>query len=227
MLIFNDLLMAWLLFLDTTAANSSIYLANEAGKVYSFYANDAKSQAAIMNVAINQLLQEANISMHALSGVVVNAGPGSYTGLRIALSCAKGVCYALDIPLLAHNKLQLLAQSALAGQHFTTALIALKARTDEYFVAGYNQLFETILAPVHLHAGELAALTSYDTFISIGDNSLWQDKAMHMDMEVQVDPTIWIKAGFDSFNNKQFEDIAYFEPMYLKAVYTTVSRKKM
>src|SRR5882724_9126755 len=98
--------MAILLNIDTALEHASICLSN-ASEVISFAKNEnQKDHAAWLHPAIHQLLKETGIGIDLLQAIAVSSGPGSYTGLRIALSAAKGLCYALNIPLISIGTLE-------------------------------------------------------------------------------------------------------------------------
>lgn len=220
--------MTWLLFLDTTDSNTAIHLVNEQQSYYSFTNTDANTQVSIINIGIEDVVAQANINLNAISAVVVNSGPGSYTGLRVALSCAKGLCFVLDIPLIAHNKLQLLVHDFATTDTQQQILIAMKARAEEYFVAAYNGLNNVMLPPKHMHLEELNEMKNaniWNVLLSVGDEQLWPTEAIQVQLPYFINIQNWMKLAFKSFVNQEFEDIAYFEPMYLKAVYTTQSKK--
>ena len=220
--------MPCLLFIDTTAAHSAIHLLTAANTIKSFYSNEPKLQAALINIAIDDLFREAGVSLSDLDGVVVNAGPGSYTDLRIALSCAKGLCFALDIPLIATNKLQLIALTYL-HQVTNNILVVLQARTDEYFVAAYTSSFRELQSPKHMFRADVENLvkdSDWDTIIVVGDETIFESSALHLNNELEINSTKWTELGLSMYESQQFENIAYFEPLYLKAVYTTVPRNK-
>jgi tRNA threonylcarbamoyladenosine biosynthesis protein TsaB len=172
---------------------------------------------------IQDVLNDVAINIDAVAGIAVCAGPGSYTGLRVGLSAAKGLAYVKDIPLMLFNRLDLLAWSL---QKEIPIGIAMKARADEYFFASYNGAGEAIAVPQHIFAQDLIPyaqegihfITDDETF-SISENKELTDlnHALNMDR--------WITKAEARFSASQFDDLAYSEPFYLKGAYTTQSKK--
>src|ERR1035437_1453422 len=101
--------MQYLLHIDTSTDTGVVAL-NCDGVILAYKVNEeARNHASTINIMIEKLLAGVKISLSDLDGIVVCAGPGSYTGLRIGLATAKGLCYALNVPLILDNKLTLLA----------------------------------------------------------------------------------------------------------------------
>lgn len=113
-------------------------LFNEDG-ILAFRKNEQQSNhGQVIHRHIEELLEEAGIDIKNLTAICVLNGPGSYTGLRISLSAAKGFCYAYDIPLILINKLELIYSCACKDQKHVNACVIMKARDDEYFTASYE-----------------------------------------------------------------------------------------
>lgn len=213
--------MSKIVIIDTTINSCYVALTNGTSVLGVIQHHDAKSQAAFINTAIKQLLDANSLTFKDLSAIACCMGPGSYTGLRIGLSTAKGLCYALDIPLIAFNRMELIDQN--------NAIILIKARLGEYFIAHYHQS-NVLLNPVHHLADAvneyLAEHTDAKVYI-IGESdtfSTYDPQYLAEDYLYSLDAAAALVNG--KFEVATFEDVAYVEPMYLKSVYTTVAKKK-
>ena len=151
--------MRYLLHIDTST-DSSILAIGLNGELLTQQINDeTRNHAGTINNAIALMLHDIKISFKDLSAVVVCAGPGSYTGLRIGLSTAKGLCYALDKPLMLDNKLTLLAEdAALRHRSYSQYISLIKAREKEYFINIYDDKQNCLLPPQHVSEDQLNSL---------------------------------------------------------------------
>ena len=101
--------MSLILNIDTSTENASICIARDGDSISALENADQKDHASWIHPAIESLLHQARCTIHDLKAVAVTAGPGSYTGLRVAMATAKGLCYALNIPLITENTLRVMA----------------------------------------------------------------------------------------------------------------------
>ena len=178
------------------------------------------SHAEKLHVFIEELFAETNLKLQNLNAVAVSQGPGSYTGLRIGVSAAKGLCYALSVSLIAIDTLELLARKLTITQGIIVPMI--DARRMEvfcsFFDSKYNKTRET--------KAEIIDKNSYqeisETLHLIGDGAM-KFKDVLTDAKFQYYPEIEFPSAqememisFQKFQNNQFEDVAYFEPFYLK-----------
>lgn len=126
------------LYIDTSSSSSLVMLFNEE-KILSFRINEQQSNhGQVIHQQIEDMLHEQTIEMKHLNAVCVLNGPGSYTGLRISLSTAKGYCYACNIPLILINKLDLIHACTPPELHHQKTCVIIKARENEYFSAVYS-----------------------------------------------------------------------------------------
>jgi tRNA threonylcarbamoyladenosine biosynthesis protein TsaB len=212
-----------LLYIDTSASKATVALSQEGRTVAIRTHENANEQAAVLNVMINNVLEEASCTINNVDAICVCAGPGSYTGLRVGLSTAKGIAYVKDIPLMLFNRLDLIAWGQDKKEPFA---IALKARNGEYFFATYTDKGTQDNAPQHLFEQDLIPYVSQDLFFITDDVdfSVSQYKEV-IDVNHTLDMNSWIAHAEKHFSLKQFDDLAYSEPFYLKAAYTTQSKK--
>lgn len=223
--------MAILLHLDSSGPTGLVMLSRE-GKVLAIRRQEGEREhAAHLNGMISATLAEAGVGLSDVDAFVVCNGPGSYTGLRIALATAKGFCYTLEKPLILQNKLWLLLEEAQRKHPDMDRYAAiLPARSGEYFFSQRRQN-ETI-APGHILTPELE--------ISIqkhSDENILISGALHDDLQYLIqnpnvifnptkdpDPETWAEAGHLAFERGEHSDLAYSEPEYLKPAFITIRK---
>jgi tRNA threonylcarbamoyladenosine biosynthesis protein TsaB len=212
-----------LLYIDTAASKATVALSQEGRTVAIRTHDNANEQAAVLNIMINNVLEEASCVMDNIDALCVCAGPGSYTGLRVGLSTAKGIAYVKDIPLMLFNRLDLIAWGQNKKEPFA---IALKARNGEYFFAAYTNKEMQSDPPQHLFEQDLIPYVTQGLFFITDDTdfSVSQHKEV-IDANYTLDMDSWIAHAEKRFSLNQFDDLAYSEPFYLKAAYTTQSKK--
>ena len=226
--------MAIILNIDTALDSACISLSeNEKGLGYAINGT-AKDHAAWIQPAIYKLTKESGIKMSDLSAIGVCIGPGSYTGLRIGLSTAKGLCFALKIPLIAINTLETIASSAMndiqtENLDFTSDLLIcpmIDARRMEVFTAVYDSSVEEIYEP---HSRILDAL-SFDELLErqkmlfLGNGSLkFQQVCQNANAifkKLALNPFALSGLTYNNFIGNNFATLAYAEPLYLKEFFT-------
>lgn len=179
---------------------------------------------------IQEVMEESNWSFEDLDAIVVTSGPGSYTGLRIGVSTAKGLCYALDKPLISIDSIQSIAALAHGKYPDQNICATIDARRMEVFSAIYNSKRE-ILKSLSADIIDESSYDSFTPFVVVGDGAsklseVWKDKNIEFDSEIISSSTGQIKIAFEKFKRSDFEDVAYFEPKYLKDFIGTKSKKK-
>jgi len=217
--------MASLLYIDTSGSTATIALSVDGKKAAYRRHENAMEQAAVINVLIEEVMAEAGLSLQALDAVAVCAGPGSYTGLRVGMSTAKGLCYALDKPLLLFSRMLLIALDMLQGRDLW---VILKARQEEYFAAAFDRHLHTLQEPKHYFGPDLAAALENDKeslLVTDVPQAFGDRNIITIAPGYAVDIDKWIPAAEDAFSKKQFADLAYADPYYLKAAFTTQSKK--
>ena len=178
------------------------------------------SHAEKLNQFILDVLEVTGLTVKNLDAVAVSAGPGSYTGLRIGTSTAKGICYALQIPLISVDSLMALANLAKDADHLLCPMF--DARRMEVYTAIYDQQLNAIVPTTAKVIDELSFREELDRgkvlFFGPGSQKcksfIQSPNAIFKDITVSAKGMISISA--EKFKRKQFEDLAYFEPAYLK-----------
>ena len=188
------------------------------------------SHSAVLTLFIDEIIKEAGISMKSIDAVAVSKGPGSYTGLRIGMSTAKGLCFSLDKPLITLNTLQTMAyrltQEYINSEKQNNNLLfcpMLDARRMEVYYALYdpknNEIKPTaaeIITPEFLEN-----LLPDHKIILFGDGAekckavINHGNAMFID-NIFPSAAGMVELAFEKFSENQFEDVAYSEPFYLK-----------
>ena len=221
--------MALILNIDTALETASICLAKD-GELIQLTENDNQNDhAAWLQLAIQNLMLNSEYSMQDLNAVAVSIGPGSYTGLRVGLSSAKGLCYALNIPLITVGTLEMMA---LAAKEEMADLLCpmIDARRMEIFTALYTKNLEELMKPkaMIIDGTSFAELLPSNKILFYGSGSKKLKKLICHDNAIFG--TIMTNAGqlatisLNCFVKSQFADIAYSEPLYLKEFFSS-SRK--
>ena len=241
-----------IILIETSTALCSVALAQD-GVVTSYRENSApKAHASLTAVFIQEMLDERGLTLADCDAVCVSKGPGSYTGLRVGVSTAKGLCFGSGKPLLAVGTLDTLvaqANSVISSEvekskpfHYISPMI--DARRMEVYTAvfektvmsseaetsaTYMQITET--APMIIDENSFAEYLEQGPCLFIGDGAgKCADVIKHPNAQFcQCWPkaSAMLKLAMDAYKEKRFEDVAYFEPFYLKEFVATVSKKKL
>lgn len=216
-----------ILQIETATTSCSVALASD-GKVFAFKEINARNiHAEVITVYIDELIAQTNHTYAHLDAIAVSCGPGSYTGLRIGVSTAKGLCFALDKPLISVPTLAAMANGV--AQTYTmdkdTLLCPMiDARRMEVYTAVYNVAGE-VIKPV---AAEIIDGSSFSEILAENKILFFGDGADKCRQALGHNPNAEFLADFensathltqiaaDKFARADFEDVAYFEPYYLK-----------
>lgn len=217
--------MATILCIETATKNCSVALSVN-GKVIALQEDNPEneperhfSHAEKLQGYITQVLDRANISKNDLDAIAVSKGPGSYTGLRIGVSAAKGICYALDIPLLAISTLGSLA-SQVTG---SVVVPMLDARRMEV----YSAVFSSEMDQMRDIQAQIITKDSFKTYLDKGRVTFIGDGVEKFEAVCTHPNAVFIKNALPSasqmaqiatlkFTQNDIQDVAYFEPYYLK-----------
>ena len=215
--------MALILGIETATKNCSVALFKDGVLIAEKEHNgDGYTHAEQLTVFIEQVIESANITLKEIEAVALSKGPGSYTGLRIGTSTAKGLCYSLGIPLLAISTLKAMAFSIAENQNKILYCPMIDARRMEVFSAIFNKENKEI-------RGVQADVVDEQSYTDFLDNEIvfFGDGALKCQEIISHKNAKFIAGIYPSaknlgilanakFENKEFEDIAYFEPYYLK-----------
>ncbi|WP_163408760.1 tRNA (adenosine(37)-N6)-threonylcarbamoyltransferase complex dimerization subunit type 1 TsaB [Flavobacterium ajazii] len=223
--------MSFILNIETATKNCSVAIAKDGETIIcKEIAEEGYSHAEKLHVFIEEIIAESGISVHDLAAVAVSQGPGSYTGLRIGVSAAKGLCFALNIPLIAVDTLQTLASQAKISEGKIIPM--LDARRMEVYSAVFNSKLETeraIQAEV-ITENSFSDLT--DTIYFVGDCAekcrpvLTKENFVFLEEVKYPSAAAMSKISYDKYQISDTVDVAYFEPYYLKDFMITAPKKQ-
>lgn len=213
--------MAYILNIETSTKNCSVALAqNGQTLLCKEIAEMGYSHAEKLHVFIDEILAETAVSFSQLSAIAVSSGPGSYTGLRIGVSAAKGLSFALAIPLISIDTLTSMAHQLTIENGWVVPMI--DARRMEVYSALFNsnkQMVRGVEAQI-ITAESFAEIE--ETIYFIGDSNQKVQSILNKPNHVFLDQFMYPSAqqmsalSFQKFQNNEFEDLAYYEPYYLK-----------
>jgi tRNA threonylcarbamoyladenosine biosynthesis protein TsaB len=224
--------MAIILNIDTAAETASVCLSRDAEVIKLAINDNQKDHAAWLHPAIREMIKEAGVHIHELDAVAVSIGPGSYTGLRVGLSAAKGLCYALNIPLIAIGTLELMA-SRVNKEAADLLCPLIDARRMEVFMAVYDRSMQEIIKPcaMILDESSFANLLSSQKVCFCGSGSKKLQKILDHDHALFSNNTAnaadMTPLACQFFLEKSFADTAYTVPLYIKEFYSPVRKPSM
>ena len=222
--------MAYILNIETATKNCSVSIAKNGATLQCIQiAEEGYSHAEKLHVFIEQILKDLQLTFQDLSAIAVSQGPGSYTGLRIGISAAKGLCYALNLPLIAVDTLAILASQAKVENGLIIPMI--DARRMEVYSAIFNANLEKIRAVQAEIIDENSFTDITETVYFVGDCTEKCQSILTKSNFVFLENVIYPSAGdmskfsYEKFKHNDTVDVAYFEPFYLKDFLITVSKK--
>lgn len=212
--------MTYILNIETATKNCSVSLAKNGETILcKEIAEQGYSHAEKLHVFIEEIVKEANVNFSEIKAVAVSKGPGSYTGLRIGVSAAKGLCYALQIPLISIDTMQVLAKKANVDGLIVPMIDARRMEV-------YSAVFDKNHNKIKEVEAEVLTENSYQDFDQtvyfVGDcqekcqTVLVKDNFKFLPEIIFPSANEMSKLSFEKFQNNDFEDVAYFEPFYLK-----------
>ena len=228
-----------LILIETSTALCSAALAED-GVITSYRESSApKAHASLTAVFIQEMLEEKGLTIADCDAVCVSKGPGSYTGLRVGVSTAKGLCFGSGKPLIAISTLDILVAQAQIPDNLKYIVPMVDARRMEVYAAVYEiagqagndvrQITET--APAIIDENSYSDILEKGKVLFIGDGAgKCADVIKHPNATfVQCWPkaSAMLEPAMKAYKEKRFEDVAYFEPFYLKEFVATVSKKKL
>lgn len=223
--------MSFILNIETATKNCSVAIAKDGETILcKEIAEESYSHAEKLHLFIEQILSEAKISIKDLVAVAVGQGPGSYTGLRIGVSATKGLCFALDIPLIAVDTLQTLASQSNVSDGKIIPM--LDARRMEVYSGIFNSKLEKVREIQAEIITENSFLDFKEKLYFVGDCTekckgvLTKENFIFLEDIKYPSASAMSKISFDKYQKNDTVDVAFFEPYYLKNFMTTPSSKK-
>ncbi len=240
--------MAIILNIETATNVCSVALHKDAKLLAQRISFEEKSHASRLAVFIDEVIKEAKVSTNEIQAVAISKGPGSYTGLRIGVSTAKGIAYGLEIPIISISTLQLMAYAvslqaesyfeklAIPKSFIEKALLCpmIDARRMEVYSAIYDW---NNVEKVDIQANIISENSFSEIFIN-NNLLIFGNGAAKCATMLNSEKTIFLPDIYpladnmgdlaeNAFNKQQFEDLAYFEPFYLKDFIAKISTKNM
>ena len=220
--------MSWILNIETATSVCSVALAKD-GIVQSLKeVNNGFTHSENITSFISEVCKEARVKLEELDAIAVSKGPGSYTGLRIGASTAKGLCYALQKPLIAIDTLKSLSASLLSTgtvEPNTFFVPMIDARRMEVYYAVYDHKLNEILpsAAMVVTSESFRDLTKNNELVLLGDGSLKCKSLFKESKHIRFSDIALSASGMtrlseEKFLRNEFEDVSLFEPFYLKEV---------
>lgn len=221
--------MALILNIDTASKSTSVALAQDGVLLCLLEEHEVVSHASKLTPFIIEILEKCNKQINALNAVAIAIGPGSYTGLRIGLSTAKALCFALEIPLIAISSLEAMNISHKKKYSNLNKLFVsvMNSRKNEIYCSLLDSSLDKIIKPKVVVLDENFLQAYNNQHIVIGGNALDKVKPYIKNKNVEyVENSFFsaenmIQASFELYQKKIFSDLAYVEPEYLKPFITT------
>ena len=229
--------MSRILLIETSTSLCSVALAADGKIVSSRESSTPRAQASMTAVFVKEILDEQGLMVKDCDAVCVSSGPGSYTGLRVGVSTAKGLCFPVGIPLISVNTLQVLACQAISENLLPDGCRYIIPMIDARRMEVYTAVFD----PEGRQLGDIEAkVVDKDSFkaemaegpvLFVGDGAAkcadMLDNPSARFVQTNPHADAMLVPAMQAFEQKRFEDTAYFEPFYLKQFVATVSRKNL
>ncbi|MDQ1160055.1 tRNA threonylcarbamoyladenosine biosynthesis protein TsaB [Chryseobacterium sp. SORGH_AS 447] len=222
-----------ILYLETSSKNCSVAISDDEKMLcVTEEVSENYKQSESLHIFVEWALEGAGISMKDIEAVSLGKGPGSYTGLRIGASSAKGFCYGLNVPLIAVNSMESMLEPFL-GQNYDYIIPLIDARRMEVYTAVYDgrngdEISET--------EAKILDETSFEEYkdkkiLFVGDGAMKAREILQLpdaDFNDEVYPSAQylVKRTLEKIQRKEFEDVAYFEPFYLKDFHGVKKKNK-
>lgn len=236
--------MATILNIETATEVCSVNLARDGEIFAEKESREGLNHSQLLTVFIDEIFRESNFDPTQLNAVAVSKGPGSYTGLRIGVSVAKGLCYSLGIPLIAIGTIDALGKFTAAHNdeqvpdltNTDDALFCpmIDARRMEVYTALFNakgEKIEPVSAKI-IDENSFAEYLKHHSVVFFGNGAekckpaLTHPNALFSG-PLKASARFMIKLAEEKYNKNEFEDVAYFEPFYLKNFIATVPKNKV
>jgi tRNA threonylcarbamoyladenosine biosynthesis protein TsaB len=221
--------MSYLLNIDTATETAGVCVSKDNNVLAMLTNTEQKNHASFVQPAIASVVKQAGISLTDIDAVAVTGGPGSYTGLRVGMATAKGICFSLEKPLIVINTLEVMALAAIekANKEIQLFCSLIDARRMEVFTGIYDHSLENRLLPQ-------AMVLEQQSFAAFLDTAIVQFSGSGMEKlskisghpnarfaDIQHDAGHLAQIALKSFTSGHFADLAYSEPLYLKGFFDT------
>ncbi len=227
--------MSCIICIETATRVCSVALSVNENIVFRKEESTGPSHAVLLGVFVRDAMQYARENGLHLDAVAVSAGPGSYTGLRIGVSEAKGLCYGLNIPLIAVPTLEIMASQVKANGHSADYYCPM---IDARRMEVYASIYDSSLKEIRSVAADIIEAGSYEEFLSEGKVLFFGDGAgkckevirsgnAHFLDGVHPLASSMVPLAIQYYQEKKYQDVAYFEPIYLKEFQATSPKRRI
>jgi tRNA threonylcarbamoyladenosine biosynthesis protein TsaB len=226
--------MAFILCIDTATEVCSVALFDKNKLLVLNEITDGNMHASALTGLVEKTISEANITLKQLNAICISKGPGSYTGLRVGVSTAKGLCYGLNIPLISVNTLQGIAGVYMQQNPENTFSVCpmIDARRMEVYAAIFDSRLHELkpTEAVIINEQSFADELNEQQIVFIGNgaakckSTIMHPRAVFVD-EIRCSAMGLGEFAYQQYRENKFEDVAYFEPFYLKDFIGTIPKK--
>jgi tRNA threonylcarbamoyladenosine biosynthesis protein TsaB len=199
---------AWILVIDTSTSFLSVSLGCNGKEIDTFRSLESLNHAKNITTSIINLIEKNNLELNQLNAIAVHCGPGSFTGLRVGSSVAKGLCFGLDIPLIAIKGLEAISQSLSEKNSTYSYFTLIDARRNNFYYSYFDS------EKKYLHPSSFANEEEIITIKNKTSNAILIKNNNEEDQHHFCASNL-IENAFKKYKNQEFEDIAAFEPLYL------------
>jgi tRNA threonylcarbamoyladenosine biosynthesis protein TsaB len=220
-----------LLLIESSNEICSVALSQEKSIIQEKYINKPNSHSVYLAPFVNEVLNNARMSINELDGVVISDGPGSYTGLRIGSSLAKGICLGAGIPLMAVSTLKGLAQKALNDYPSVDQAIALvDARRSDAYIGVYNQQLKPIIKEQFITINSELKIEKSNAVV-VGSGAMKFINELDVKKELKHSESVLyaidlLDEAMLKWAKQDFVDLTSYEPNYIKSVFVTKPKSK-
>ncbi len=229
--------MALIISIETATKICSVALAKDGITIATKETSEGNSHSTQLAPFIKEIIDASEYTFNDLDAVAVSMGPGSYTGLRIGVSTAKGLCFGLDIPLIAVSTLEAMAVQAKKQYSNLDKKMILSPMIDARRMEAYSQFFDSNLKALNEISAIIVDEETYKEDLAKQPILFFGDGALKCEPIINNSKAIFFEGGLPSaegmiplaeqqFQNQDFADVAYFEPFYLKEFVAAISRVK-
>jgi len=218
--------MSLLLNIDTTGETAIVNVAEDGNVLFEITNSLQHNHAAFVQPAVQQLLVTAGIQVSDIAAVAVSHGPGSYTGIRVGMASAKGLCYAAGKPLIVVNQLEILAKDCIDAMDKesgpTLVVPMIDARRMEVFTAAYDKLLSEVIVPAAmiLEPGSFSnVLLNHHVVFTGSGVAKWQQLCDHPNASFTTPVNkglAFSHLSFKKFSENDSVNLTYAEPLYIK-----------
>lgn len=222
---------SYILHIETATKVCSVSISKDGQKLITIESNDDKyAHGEKLNLFIIEALRKTSLNKEDLNAISISEGPGSYTGLRIGAATAKALCFGLNIPLITVGALESLYYLAKKKYSDTNLIPMLDARRMEVYATVYDKS-GAIIKELSADVLDENSYAEFEPFMFFGDGAgkfveLWKSRNCTSDTGLISSAEGQIEPSFNKYLNKNFADVAYWEPFYLKDFIAGVKKKK-